>query len=141
MRQGIGATYRWILGVGLTLTMASPVLGWQTAIEHFITALNSPSVQQELGLREVCRPDRIENRLNVVFQETTPPTHRSKVLSKIGQEFLMILFRERRIPMVTVVELDASGQFRDEVIVSVGASAPTSTSSPRPSAMPMAGTD
>ncbi|GEM_PF-5796345 len=124
-----------------TLVLAVPVFAWRTELDDYLTSFTSPSAQQTMGVRTVRRADHIENRLEVVFQDTTSPSRRSQVLADIGQHFLRWEFQEHGIQTVTVIERDEAGGFRDEVVVNMGAPTTTSESSAPSSTIPMKGSD
>jgi len=108
-----------ILALVFCWVMIPPANGWDDEVDRFVASLNSPEVQQALGLKQVRRPERIENRLDVIFGDHLSPSARSQVLNQIAQEFHSILFRRQSIPVAIVVERNAAGRVISSLVVNV----------------------
>lgn len=110
-------------------------------IDAFLAELNGETRQQELGVSQASRPPGVVNRLDVVFQEDTPPDKRQRVLSDIGQEFLRLLFEEAQITTVTVREQNAQGETLGQVIINLGGLPQNAPPMHPASSMPASGSD
>ena len=113
MRKGL------VLAVGTLCLVAAPGEVWARWGDRYVRSLNEAETRAELGLKEVRRPERVTNRLDVVFEEGTGPLARSRILRRIAREFIRELFFSRRIPVVSVVERTASGEIQDWVNIRV----------------------
>ena len=111
---------RFLIAGSASFSLAASAEAWSGEVEKFVASLNTPHTQQEMGLKEVRRPEDVANRLDVVFQDGVPAERRSEVLQHIGQKFLMHLFETPGITTVTVVERDARGFALNRAVVSLG---------------------
>ena len=101
-----------VAGMGLAAAMDG-------SSDDYVASLNADEVKQELGLKEVRKPEDVANRLEVVFQDGIDPDQRAKVLQKIGNDFLMRLFENPGITTVTIVERDGSGAILNQAVVNL----------------------
>ena len=86
---GLNPMTGWVVAAALLAMLpAGAAHASHRDVEGFVAGLNEPSARQSFGLERASRPERVVNRLELVFKPDSSADHRSRAVRAISSDFL-----------------------------------------------------